>query len=128
MCWSAIADEEAVNQTFSPFACQHRVDVVAHQRPAQQHGVRHNVGASSLLDTQRGDVESLLVLALDHVVRKHSVVAGDQFRDRVAEQRAAVERHIVLDERGLAVFLRHNEIARMAHGWGVVRRVETNSR
>ena len=61
------------------------------------------------------------MLALDHVVRKHSVVAGDQFRDRVAERcAAAVERHIVLDERSVAVFLRHNEVARMTHGWGIV--------
>src|SRR6266436_3788835 len=31
----AVADEEAVNQTLSPFACQHGVYVVAHQRTAQ---------------------------------------------------------------------------------------------
>ena len=66
---AAIADEETVDQALSPFACQHRVHVVAHQRPAQQQRVRRDVGASPLLDTQRGDVESLLVLALDHVVR-----------------------------------------------------------
>src|SRR5450759_3357481 len=83
--------------------------------------MRHDIGASSMLDAQRGDVESLLVLALDHVMRKHSVVAGDQLRDRVAEHRAAVERHIVLDERSLAVFLGHNEVARMAHRWSVFR-------
>jgi hypothetical protein len=34
-----IADEEAINQALSPFACQHRVYVVANQRAAQQHGV-----------------------------------------------------------------------------------------
>jgi ribosomal protein S20 len=34
---------------------------------------------------------------------------------------AAVERHIILDERSLAVFLRHNEVARMAHRWSVFR-------
>src|ERR1019366_10019246 len=84
--------------------------------------MRHDIGASSMLDAERGDVESLLVLALDHVMRKHSVVAGDQLRDRVAEHRAAaVERHIVLDERSLAVFLGHNEVARMAHRWSVFR-------
>src|ERR1022692_2349081 len=82
--------------------------------------MRHDIGASSMLDAQRRDVESLLVLALDHVMRKHCVVAGDQLRDRVAEHPAAVERHIVLDECGLAVFLRHNEVARMTHGWSIV--------
>src|SRR6266853_1793964 len=72
-------------------------------------------------------LKSLLVLALDHVVRKHSVVAGDQFRDRVAERHTAVERHIVLDERGLAVFLRHNEVARMAHGWGIAADIKVSA-
>ena len=33
----AIADEEAINQALAPFACQHRVYVVANQRAAQQH-------------------------------------------------------------------------------------------
>src|SRR5260370_38546643 len=82
----------------------------------------YDIGGSSLVDAQRGDVESLLVLALDHVVRKHCVAAGHQFRGRVAEHGAAVERHIVLDECGLAVILRHNEIARMTHGWRIVGR------
>ena len=52
---------------------------------------------------------------LNHVVRKHSMVAGHQFRDRVAEHHAAVERHILFDDRRLAVFLRHNQVARVCH-------------
>ena len=44
-----------------------------------------NVRASSLLDAQRRDVVRPRLLALDPVVGDHGIVAGDQFRHRVAE-------------------------------------------
>ena len=82
---AAVADEQAVDQALAAFAGQHRMHVVAHQRAAEQHGVRGDIGAAALLDAQRGDVEGLRVFALDHVVRNDRVVAGDQFGRGVAE-------------------------------------------
>src|SRR5207302_878738 len=111
----AIADEEAVNQALSTLSSQYGVHVVAHQPSAKKHRVGCNAGASSLLDPQRGDIERLPVLTLHHVMRDDGAVACHKFRNRVTECGALAHRDIVLNYGGLALFLSHNQVARMAH-------------
>src|SRR5207302_2504497 len=111
----AIADEEAVNQALSTLSSQYGVHVVAHQPSAKKHRVGCNAGASSLLDPQRGNIERLPVLTLHHVMRDDGAVACHKFRNRVAECGALAHRDIVLNYGGLALFLSHNQVARMAH-------------
>ena len=77
--------------------------------------MRCDARASSLLDTQCRDVECFPVLELDHVMSNNRPVPGDEFRHRIAERGAGVERHIVLDDDCLAVFLCHDQVPRMAH-------------
>ena len=77
--------------------------------------MRDYIGASSLLDAQGRDVERLRVLALDHVVGYDRAVPGNQFRGCITECRPAVKGNVVLNNRGLAFFLSHNQIARMSH-------------
>jgi len=89
--------------------------VVAHQPSAQKHRVRCDVRASSLLDTQGGNVKSLPMLALNHVMRDDGVVTSHKLGDGIAERGALAQRDIVLNYGGLALLLRHNQIARMAH-------------
>src|SRR5207237_9586960 len=74
-----IADEQAINQALSAFSSQYGMDVVAHQSLAKTYRVWCNVGASYLLDPQRGNIERLPVLTLHHVMRDDGVVAGRKF-------------------------------------------------
>src|SRR3989441_1737516 len=111
----AIADEEAVNQALSTFSSQYGVHVVAHQPSAKKHRVGCNVGASSLLDPQRGNIERLPVLTLHHVMRDDGAAPRHKFRNRVTECSALAQRDIVLNYGGLALFLSHNQVARVAH-------------
>ena len=52
--------KQAVDQAFAAFARENRMDVVADERAADQHGVRRDIGVPALLDAQRRDVERLV--------------------------------------------------------------------
>ena len=69
------ADEQAVDQAFAAFAGENRMNVVAHDRAAQQHGVRRDVRASSLLDAQRGDIERARCLRARSCSARHVLLS-----------------------------------------------------
>ena len=99
---AAVADEQAVDQALRAFAGEHRMNVVANQAAAQQNGVRGDVGAASLLNAQRGDVEGLGVFALEHVMRDDGALAGDQFGRGIGERDGTAERDVIFDDGDLA--------------------------
>ncbi len=121
---SAVPDEQAVDQAFAALAGQHRVHIVAHQSSAQQHRVRTDTRAASLLDAQRGDVKHLRILAFDSVVVKHRVLARDHLGHDAGERHARSQRDIVLEDRGLAVLFGHDQVARVRHQWCLAADIE----
>src|ERR1700676_2533446 len=71
------ADEEAIDDALSAFSGEYGMNVVAHQRAAQQQRMRSHVGAAGLLDAEGGEVEALEMLALEHDVLDVGASAGD---------------------------------------------------
>ena len=111
-----IADKQPVDQALAALAPQHRVHVVAHQRAAQQHGVRAYIGASRLLHAKCGNVEGLQVFAFDQVMGKHSVFTCGQLSNDVGEKSATPQRDVIFDDAGLGFVFGHDQAVRMRHG------------
>ena len=98
------------------------MNVVAHERAAQQHRVRGDIRAAALLDAQRGNVEGLRVFALDHVMRDHRCCRPQRVPSTVLQRAAPPsERHIIFDDGGLAAFFRDDQVARMSHHGRIMR-------
>jgi hypothetical protein len=115
-------DKKAINQALATFSSQHWMHVVPHQPATDQDRMRRHVCRSSLLDSQRGNVEGVAVFALNHVVRDVRVISRNQFGHTVRKHRSATERNVFLDHRALALILENKKIARMRHERQVVGR------
>ena len=74
-------------KAFAALAAENGVYVVAYQPSAQQNGVRRDVAAALLLDSQSGDVVRLPVLAHDHYVVDHGIVARHQLGCGIGKRR-----------------------------------------
>src|SRR2546425_13144973 len=91
--------------------------VVAYQSSPQKHRVRCDVRASSLLDPQGGNIGSLRVLALQHLMGEDRVVTHHKLHGRIAQWGALSQGDVVLNYRGLALLLSHNQASGVGHEW-----------
>src|SRR5947199_10867677 len=81
--------------------------------------MRCNIGASALLNAQRRNVRSFLVLPFNSVMRDDSIVACHQLCNRIAEGGMLAKREVLLNDGGLALLFGDDEITGMAHDRGI---------
>src|SRR5215470_18517319 len=108
-----MADKQTIDQALSAFAGKYRMHVVADQAPAQEQRMGGNIGASSLLNAQRGNIESLSMFAFDHIVGNGCVFSRNQLGCAVRQHRAAAQREVFFDDRSLAFICKNQQVARM---------------
>ena len=57
------------------------------------------------------------MLALQHVMGEDRVVTHHKLRGRIAQWGALAQGDVVLNYRGLALLLGHDQVSRVAHEW-----------